>query len=869
MNPLLPILLIFFASHCCSAVEPEKFSDDPYATGTKCEQWQAKWIWSEKSRKDGWPVIYARKTFDLKSMPESAVIHVSAYLYFKLYVNGHFVSDGPPRNLAPNISYSSFEVKPLLQAGTNVIVVEAYSSQPERTGGLVAQLECRDASGAVTSRIVTDESWRVTPAPWERIDAYSAGYNIKPEIFDAKREPTARHESGFDDSKWEKAFLLPEKQLPYKILEPSILPHYRRTILKPAKIEFTGEAVEMLGGTRLSAALVMVTEIPRPLKHCRIANINGLLADGTGPAVIENEFAVNDMKSFYNYWDTHNDMPVIRNATVILDFGELVNGYVSLDLEGNEGAIVDIAWGQTLLDGRVPPVLYARTGSDAEGKPNSLHANRYFLREGRQQWETFQWQSFRYLQLTFRQLERPLKLYEVAAIRSGQPMTERGQFHCADPLLEKLFVSTGKTLRDASYDTFMDNTIREKVIWGGDISDGSVGSCIPVFGDPPMLQYYMNLFCKAQAKDGALPERIGGDHGPAIAHPIRTAIWMAEYGLWCGDTEHYRSVMLPALERYLDYLKARSDSRGLLTLNKEIDWVDHVTGRKNSDIPTPVNLLHVALLDRAARTFEAYGKPDQAAVYRARAEQIKESVRRDFWVADQGLYTDGLLKGSPCGSVSEHANYLALYCGLGDGGRQAEILKSLRDPDRVGSIIQVGPPFMIWPLAALFKVGEDKAALDMMRSRYARFFVDGGDTFWEGWSWLIWRNGWQSSYRSFAQNGAGSPAWFLLTEVLGVKPLKPGFAEFEIDPKPGGLKWAEGVVPSPAGDIPVRWEQKKDLFEVSVTVPQGTQARVRLPLGKSYLVDGKEPKETSQTGGQCTVTLEPGQHRCESIALGK
>jgi len=242
-----------------------------------------------------------------------------------------------------------------------------------------------------------------------------------------------------------------------------------------------------------------------------------------------------------------------------------------------------------------------------------------------------------------------------------------------------------------------------------------------------------------------------------------------------------------------------------------------------------MNLFHAILLDKAERTFAAYGRAELAATCRGRAKLIRESIRRDFWDAGQGLYVDGTLKGQPCGSFSEHANYLALLCGLGSDGRQTAILRALHDPQRVGDIIQASPPFMFWPPSALFAVGEDKAALDMLRTRYARFFVNGGETFWEEWSWLIGGNGWGARYRGLAQSCAGSPAWFLLTEVLGVKPTAAGFATFEIVPHPSGLAWAEGVVPSPKGDIPVKWKRDGEKFNLEVAVPEGTEATVQLP----------------------------------------
>ena len=37
--------------------------------------------------------------------------------------------------------------------------------------------------------------------------------------------------------------------------------------------------------------------------------------------------------------------------------------------------------------------------------------------------------------------------------------------------------------------------------------------------------------------------------------------------------------------------------------------------------------------------------------------------------------------------------------------------------------------------------------------------------------------------------------------ILGVEPVKPGYAEYSVKPSLGGLEWIEGVVPTPFGDI--------------------------------------------------------------------
>ena len=55
---------------------------------------------------------------------------------------------------------------------------------------------------------------------------------------------------------------------------------------------------------------------------------------------------------------------------------------------------------------------------------------------------------------------------------------------------------------------------------------------------------------------------------------------------------------------------------------------------------------------------------------------------------------------------------------------------------------------------------------------------------------------------------------------LGVAPLKPGFAEYEVKPCLGGLEWMEGDVPAPFGRIHVRADGK------SATV-------IEIPAGKT------------------------------------
>ena len=65
---------------------------------------------------------------------------------------------------------------------------------------------------------------------------------------------------------------------------------------------------------------------------------------------------------------------------------------------------------------------------------------------------------------------------------------------------------------------------------------------------------------------------------------------------------------------------------------------------------------------------------------------------------------------------------------------------------------------------------------------------------------------------------------------MGVKPVKEGYKEFSIAPALGGLKWMEGTVPTPNGDIHIYMDKKT--------------IKVKATEGEGYLTikSSREPK---------------------------
>ena len=62
--------------------------------------------------------------------------------------------------------------------------------------------------------------------------------------------------------------------------------------------------------------------------------------------------------------------------------------------------------------------------------------------------------------------------------------------------------------------------------------------------------------------------------------------------------------------------------------------------------------------------------------------------------------------------------------------------------------------------------------------------------------------------RSFCHAWGASPIYLLGRYYLGVRPTAPGFAKYCVSPCLGGLRWMEGSVPTPLGDIEVSVSEK-------------------------------------------------------------
>lgn len=152
--------------------------------------------------------ILFRRKFTLDSRPEKAVMYITADDYYKLYINGRFVTQGPAPSYHTNYNYNTVDVTEYLTSGENTIAVHTYYqgliNRVWQSGdfrhGLILDLEC-DGKTVLSS----DESF-LTSRHSGFIPMHTVGYKTQyMEKYDSNSRESGFEQPSFDDSYWENA----------------------------------------------------------------------------------------------------------------------------------------------------------------------------------------------------------------------------------------------------------------------------------------------------------------------------------------------------------------------------------------------------------------------------------------------------------------------------------------------------------------------------------------------------------------------------------------------------------------------------------------------------------------------------------------
>ncbi len=802
--------------------------------------WAGRFIWYGGESVPYHCHLMCRKTFDLDAPPTEARILVAVADKYMLYVNGEYIGRGPCRTPGPQwVSYDTHDLTTRLRPGRNVVAVMAYcygcpnNFSVDQRAGLWTQLEAAMPGGQQIT-VGTDASWKVRRAEgWRRdVRVVNSFQGMPIEIYEAGKDPEDWMAVTFDDAGWESAVALSsddewgpvERRAAWEYLEPRLTPLLREREVFPVKILRVAEAAPRQDGKPLAETDVperLDAETHLPLEKVEAVAADSLVAGGAGKAVF-----------------TSRDG---RDPVLILDFGRPYMGIPRLHFDAAAGAVVEMTFGNTVTDGRV----------FAPSHVPSLYGDRYVAREGSQTWQPFEHKTgTRFLQVVFRTDGKPLTLRSVSLISQEYPVEERGAFACSDDTLSKLWRAGVDTNYLHLEDCYTCDSVRERhaYLMAGEIEQ-SHWAYYAAYGDIAATDLNFRHTTRGQIAGGQLRCFMIGSGNATRGFPLRTlplasaatATFMPTYSALFAEAVLNRQRWFPkpgfveehygALTRLAEWFERQSGEDGLIVNAPPIVWFDWPNFRKWSEAEKvrganfAVNALWYRMQIAMAELASRVGRADDQARYAAQAERLRTTLRREFWDAERGLYADVVDNGQRLDLYGELLNALALLFNIATDEQRPAIVKNLLAPP--ADLTRVSPLYFNYVLEALLREGEDAYVWRYAAERYRPILA------LSDFPTLV--EEWEDSPNGINSTIHGTPGGVVLTlstYALGVFPLEDGFRRVRIQPHPGGLTWARGVLPTAAGEIGVEWRKTESEFRLDVRLPEGVNAEFRVPSGE-------------------------------------
>ena len=379
------------------------------------------------------------------------------------------------------------------------------------------------------------------------------------------------------------------------------------------------------------------------------------------------------------------------------------------------------------------------------------------------------------------------------------PLEYRGTFRCSDDELNRIWDVGAYTLQLTTREFFMDGIKRDRWVWSGD--------AVQSF----LMNYY--LFFDNECVKRTIRLLRGKD--PVTAH-INTIMdytfyWfngIYDFYLYSGDKD-FVGEMYPKMKTLMAYCLGRTDENGMAEGQSDdwifVDWVDFPMHKRG--VMCFEQILFCKSLETMALCANLCGKSEEANEYNALAEKLKSKFDETFWDNARHAFLHNIEDGQLNTMVTKFPNMFAIIYGYANGKRKQEILDHVMlNPD----VEAITTPYMrFYELEALCLMGLQDDVLREMKSYWGGMLNEGATSFWE--KYIPGESGTQhlAMYgrpygKSLCHAWGASPIYLLGKYYLGVKPTKPGYAEYEVRPALGGLEWMEGDVPTPFGKIHVR-----------------------------------------------------------------
>jgi alpha-L-rhamnosidase len=754
------------------------------------------------------PDPWLRKTFELKAKPERAVVYVASVGYHELYVNGKRIGDAV---LAPAVTnhrkrarYVTYEITEQLQPGKNVIGLwlgVSWSIFPPYKTDDKPQTPIVLAQADI--RLPGGEAVRVaTDESWRT----HPSPNTLLGVWDFMHFGGERYDAGKEVPNWCAADFDDSKWGAATVYSPN---------------------------------LILSAEMIEPNRQIRAVK----------PVAVEE----------------------VKPNVYRVDLGVNVTGWLEADVRGQAGDTIEFKFSER-PSADITHRLHSQYVIGPAGKGTFRNRFNYF---------TGRW-------VTVVGLKYKPALNDVRASLVRTDYARAADFECSNKLLNDIYKTTLWTFEDLSLGGYVvDCPHRERMGYGGDAH--ATTPC-------GMNNYSLAAFYTKWSQDWRDVQGGSAAWGTAEKAAVQDAVeagnlpytaptyWGGGGPGWSGYCvtlpweiyERYGDTRIleenfPTIQRWLAFLETKSKDNILRRWGGEWDflgdWLWPGAKGVNGDTRETLffnNCYWLFNLQTAARVADVLGRKDEARKYRARAEEVRQAVHREFFLPAENSYVNGF----------QAYLAIALLVNLPPKDVRPAVEKRLEEEillRRHGHIHAgiTGGAFLYRTLLALDR--QDLLFTMANKDTYPGWgdiLRSGGTTMYE--SWDMDNSLCHSSYLYIG-------TWFI-EGLAGIKtnPAYPGLKHFIL--KPGlvddpSLKWVKAHYDSLYGRIVSNWSiDTNNVLTTNVSIPPNTTATLFLPKAdEKHVSEGGRPLteapgiERAQTdAGDLMLRLQPGSYEFQS-----
>ncbi len=418
-----------------------------------------------------------------------------------------------------------------------------------------------------------------------------------------------------------------------------------------------------------------------------------------------------------------------------------------------------------------------------------------------------------------------------------------GEFRCSDPEVNEIWKVSAYTMDLTTREFFVDGIKRDRWTWSGDAIQSY------------LMNYYLRFDTECVKR--TIRQLRGKDPVTAHVNTIMdyTFYWfksILDYYEYTADIAFVRE-MYPRMRSLMDYCHGREDDKGMAEGKADdwvfVDWVDFPMHKRG--VLCFEQILYTKAIETMARCAallrdHPLADPPQGSIpvsvyaadaetYAERARQLEERWKRLFWDEEHHALLHAVEDGHLNRQVTKFPNMFAILYGYADDEQRRDILQHVLLNDDIPPITT--PYMRFYELEALCQCGCQQRVLQEMKSYWGGMLRLGATTFWEKYNPDEQGAEHLAMYgrpygKSLCHAWGASPIYLLGRYFLGVRPLKPGYEEYEVRPVVDAFEWMSGFVPTPFGRIQVI------VYEGHVSVCSDGGHGTLIVGGRRYEIDG-------------------------------